>query len=173
MVYQQWLIYNIYCWYAMFISYQILFITHIKYIYMICKHFVDNILKRARALFCTWFQVLLCNSHNLTPIICLHTVCSIWPIERTLSGATTPGQSSPGSNGNEGALHIPQRFKAESSLSWFNVIFRTLVVGIIPLYRNAVSLFLSLSWPGSNISSLLSGYFISLTLRHILISHLV
>ena len=28
---------------------------------------------------------------------------SIWPIDRTLSGATTPGQ-----NGNEGLLHIPQ-----------------------------------------------------------------
>ena len=25
----------------------------------------------------------------------------IWPIDRTLSGATTPGQSGPGSNGNE------------------------------------------------------------------------
>ena len=33
---------------------------------------------------------------------------SIWPIDRTLSGATTPGQSGPGSNGNEGALRIPQ-----------------------------------------------------------------
>ena len=25
-----------------------------------------------------------------------------------LSGATTPGQSGPGSNGNEGVVHIPQ-----------------------------------------------------------------
>ena len=33
---------------------------------------------------------------------------SIWPIDRTWSGATTPGQSGPGSNGNEGVLHIPQ-----------------------------------------------------------------
>ena len=33
---------------------------------------------------------------------------SIWPIDRTLSGATTLGQSGPGSNGNEGLLHIPQ-----------------------------------------------------------------
>ena len=33
---------------------------------------------------------------------------SIWPIDRTLSGATTPGQSGPGSNGNEGVLHIPK-----------------------------------------------------------------
>ena len=32
----------------------------------------------------------------------------IWPIDRTLSGATTPGQSGPGSNGNERVLHISQ-----------------------------------------------------------------
>ena len=33
---------------------------------------------------------------------------SIQPIDRTLSGATTPGQSGPGSDGNEGVLCIPQ-----------------------------------------------------------------
>ena len=33
---------------------------------------------------------------------------SIWPIDRTLSGATTPNLSGPGSNGNEGVLCIPQ-----------------------------------------------------------------
>ena len=33
---------------------------------------------------------------------------SIWPIDRTLSGTTTPGHSEPGSNGNEGVLCIPQ-----------------------------------------------------------------
>ena len=33
---------------------------------------------------------------------------SIWPIDRTLLGATTPGQSGPGSNGNERQLHISQ-----------------------------------------------------------------
>ena len=38
-----------------------------------------------------WFQVLVYNSHNLTSVICLHTVCSIWPIDRTLSDATTQG----------------------------------------------------------------------------------
>ena len=31
---------------------------------------------------------------------------SIWPIDRTLSGAITPGQSGPGSDGNEEVLHI-------------------------------------------------------------------
>ena len=34
---------------------------------------------------------------------------SVWPIDRTLSGATTPGQSRPGSDGNEAVLQILQR----------------------------------------------------------------
>ena len=29
---------------------------------------------------------------------------SIWPIDRTLLGATNPGQSGPGNDGNEGVL---------------------------------------------------------------------
>ena len=33
---------------------------------------------------------------------------SIWSIDKTLSGATTLGQSEPGSNGNKGVPHIPQ-----------------------------------------------------------------
>ena len=33
---------------------------------------------------------------------------SIWSIDRTLSGATTPGQSEPRSDSYEGVLHIPQ-----------------------------------------------------------------
>ena len=32
---------------------------------------------------------------------------SIWPIDRALLSANTPGQSGPGSDGNEGVLHIP------------------------------------------------------------------
>ena len=33
---------------------------------------------------------------------------SSWPIDGTLTSTTTPGHSKPGSNGNEGVLHIPQ-----------------------------------------------------------------
>ena len=33
---------------------------------------------------------------------------SIWPIDKTLSGVTTLGQSGPGSDGNEGVLRITQ-----------------------------------------------------------------
>ena len=35
-------------------------------------------------------------------------ISSIWPIDRTLSGATSPGQSGPGSDSNKGVLYIPQ-----------------------------------------------------------------
>ena len=33
---------------------------------------------------------------------------SIWPIDRTLSGAPAPDQSEPGSDGDKGVLRIPQ-----------------------------------------------------------------
>ena len=36
---------------------------------------------------------------------------SIWHIHRILSGATTPGHSGPGGDGNEGVLFIPQSFR--------------------------------------------------------------
>ena len=40
---------------------------------------------------------------------------SIWPINGTFTETTNPGQSVPGSNGNEGASHIPQITIAQSS----------------------------------------------------------
>ena len=61
---------------------------------------------------------------------------SIWPIDKTLSGATTPGQSRPGSDGNEGVLWIPQS-------SSINVISRMLVGGVLHLCRGAVGVFYS------------------------------
>ena len=51
-------------------------------------------------------------SHLFTDII-----CSIWLIDRTLSNATTPGQSGSGRNGNEEVLHIPLISKAGASPS--------------------------------------------------------
>ena len=55
--------------------------------------------------------------HNLTSDICWHTVGSIWPIDRTLLHGTTPGQSWPESNDNEGLLHISQMPMALASPS--------------------------------------------------------
>ena len=39
---------------------------------------------------------------------------SIWPIDESLIGTTTTGQSGPGSNGNEVVLYIPQVFKTRT-----------------------------------------------------------
>ena len=45
-------------------------------------------------------------------IVFVHTELNVktvlWPIDRTPSVATIPGQSRPGSDGNEGVLCIPQ-----------------------------------------------------------------
>ena len=43
---------------------------------------------------------------------CVQSNSSIWPIDRTLSGTTTPGQGGPKSNGNERIRHISQISKA-------------------------------------------------------------
>ena len=42
---------------------------------------------------------------------------SIWPIDRTLSGVTTLGQSGSGSDGNEGVLCILQSFSITAASS--------------------------------------------------------
>ena len=39
---------------------------------------------------------------------------NIRPIERTLSGATTPEQIGPGSDGNKGRLRIPQSITTQA-----------------------------------------------------------
>ena len=58
---------------------------------------------------------------NLAEVICLHSVLmsnsSIWPIDRTLAGASTPSQKGSGNEGNEGVLLIPQSFIAGVSPS--------------------------------------------------------
>ena len=61
-------------------------------------------------------------------VICLHIVeisnSSIWVIDRTLSDATTLGQSGPGSNSNEGVLKISQISKAGVSPLYGLVAYR-------------------------------------------------
>ena len=85
---------------------------------MICKHiFLITFWNESKLIF--WhtvkgFQVLLYNNHNLVSVICLYIVCYIWPIVRTISGATILGQSGPESNGNEGVFYIPQISKAQT-----------------------------------------------------------
>ena len=82
----------------------------------------------------------------------LHSVnpnSSIWPIDRTIPGATTPGQSGSGNNGNEEVLFIPQISKAEASSSDGLMSYSyTHGGGILPHYRDVVSVFYSPSWLG-------------------------
>ena len=60
---------------------------------------------------------MLSNIHTLPSIICWNKLFFIWPINRTLSGATTPSQSWSWSNSNKEVDHIPQMSKAGASPS--------------------------------------------------------
>ena len=70
---------------------------------------------------------------------------SIWSINRTQSGATTPGEGGPWSNDNEDVLQIPTNPKTGTSPSNC-VTFKTVVgwlVGwlVFPVGRDAVGVF--------------------------------
>ena len=76
---------------------------------------------------------------------------SIWPIDRTLSGATIPSQSGPGSNGNKEVLHVPQSSSiTEASPSDCLVSYQghSLVGVFLPLCRDAVGVFYGSSQQG-------------------------
>ena len=81
--------------------------------------------------------------------------CS-WLIDRTLSGATIPGQTEPGSNGNEWVLCISQRSSITgASLSDCLVSYpgHSLVGGFISLCREAFSVFYSPNQLGKSMCS--------------------
>ena len=71
-------------------------------------------------------------------IICLHRVTglnsSFWPIDGTLTGSTTPGQSGPGSKRQRGTPHSPKDIGLtphhQMQLSALRMRF---VVGVIPM----------------------------------------
>ena len=67
---------------------------------------------------------------------------SIWPTDRTLSGATTLDQSGPGNDGNKGVLCIPQNSIITGTSSWD---CWTLFERVLPLSREAICI---ASWPG-------------------------
>ena len=72
---------------------------------------------------------------------------SIWPFDRTLSSATTPGQSGPGSDGNERVFRIPQ----SSCITGTSLSDRLVSVGGGPLCRGVVSVFYIPSQQGNNV----------------------
>ena len=70
---------------------------------------------------------------------------SIWPINRTLSSATTLGQSGPGSNGNEVVLSIPQSssITGTSPTNYLISYPGHSLEEVLPLCRSAVGVFYS------------------------------
>ena len=61
---------------------------------------------------------------------------SIWPIDGTQTGITTPDQSGPESNDNEGVLHTPQSYRTGSSPSDGLMSYQGhSVMALIPLQR--------------------------------------
>ena len=65
---------------------------------------------------------------------------SIWPIDRTLSCATTPGQSKPGSDGNEGVLRIPKSSSIIGASPSISLVLYPPLVGGGGSYSSAVML---------------------------------
>ena len=69
-----------------------------------------------------------------------------------LWGATTPGRSGPGRNGNKGLLRIPQSSSIDGT-SPSDCLVSYLghsLGGFLPLCREAVGVFYSPSWLGKN-----------------------
>ena len=99
-----------------------------------------------------WFQVLLSNtnSSNCTHLGFNHSKwlnSSIWPIDGILTDITTPGQSGPGSNGNEELLHSLQssRTGVSPSAAVYCLTLNPHYVEVLLLCRDVVSVFSSLS----------------------------
>ena len=76
---------------------------------------------------------------------------SIRPIDRIPSGATSPSQSGPASNGNEGALLIFQRYRITGTSPSDCLVSYPghLLLEVLLLYRDAVGAFYSSSRLGN------------------------
>ena len=81
---------------------------------------------------------------------------TIWLIDVTLTGTTPLGQSGPGSNENEGVLHIPQSSRTGASPSNGLVSYPEHSLGVNLLnWRAAFGVFYSPSWLGKIISEII------------------
>ena len=79
---------------------------------------------------------------------------SIWPIDRTISGAITLSQSGIRSDGNNGVFRIPQSssISGASPLDWLVSYPGHFVEGVLLLSRDGVDVFWSPSQQGPEIS---------------------
>ena len=87
---------------------------------------------------------------------------SIWPIDRILSGVTTPSQNGPGSGDIEGVLHIPQSFRVSPS-DCLVPYPRHSLGEVLALCRDAVGVFYSPSWLGKTKMRIILVMMVSLT----------
>ena len=73
---------------------------------------------------------------------------SLWPIDRTLSGATSLGLNGPGSDDNEAVLHIPlsSSITGTSPPDCLVPYPGQSLGGVLPLHRKAVSVFYLANW---------------------------
>ena len=90
-----------------------------------------------------WFQVLLyINNNSIKQLLFVYTLkwsnSFIWPIDTTLSGDTSPGQSWPKSDGDESVLRTPQSFSIMGSSPSDLVSYAgySLVGIVLPLCRD-------------------------------------
>ena len=83
---------------------------------------------------------------------------SIWPINRTLSGAITPDQSRPGRNGNEEVLCIPQSssITGNSPSDCLVLYSKHSLGGVLSLSSKAVSIIYSPNWLENRVGGLSS-----------------
>ena len=73
---------------------------------------------------------------------------SIWPIDKTLSSATTLGQSGPRSD-DKGTLHsLKLQHYWRLTIRLFRVIITILIGRVLSLCRDSVGIFCSPSWQG-------------------------
>ena len=80
---------------------------------------------------------------------------SIWPIDRTLSDATTPGQSEPESDDSKGVLRIPKNSSiTEAAPSYCLVSYHTsFVEEVLPLCRVTVDAFKGVPLPSPELQN--------------------
>ena len=76
-------------------------------------------------------------------------LCSVWPIDRILSGATSPGPSRPGSNDNKEVFHILQSSSIIGAPPSNPGNSLVCAWGVLTLCRKAVGVFDSPSWQGN------------------------
>ena len=81
-----------------------------------------------------WFQVSFYNKPSLTSVICLHTICSTWLIDKTISGATPLSKWSLEQWQWIGSPHSPNIEDWSLAIKMFNVISGNIFAKMLSVY---------------------------------------